>query len=101
MAREAGAARSVRQARLTILNGGRIVQHVAQQRRTWRWWVPVVTVAAAIMCPPPAVAQDSRSWVYVLEGRVVAVRMGPAPPPGVYGAHGVDYTPESDWCLTA
>jgi hypothetical protein len=40
----------------------------------------------------PVAATDARVWV--LDGRVAAVRRSPAPA-DMYGAHGVDYAPDT------
>jgi hypothetical protein len=40
-----------------------------------------------------SVARVSGPAVYVLDGRVVAIRRDPGPP-GAYGSHGVDYAPD-------
>lgn len=44
-------------------------------------------------------ARASGPAVYVLDGRVVAIRRDPLPP-GAYGGHGVDYSPDmTAWIL--
>jgi hypothetical protein len=44
-------------------------------------------------------ARGSGPAVYVLGGRVVAIRRDPLPP-GAYGGHGVDYSPDlTAWIL--
>lgn len=52
--------------------------------------------------PGPGAGSDARGSgpaVYVLDGRVVAIRREPLPP-GAYGGHGVDYAPDmTAWVL--
>jgi hypothetical protein len=52
---------------------------------------------------PRSAARGSGPAVYVLDGRVVAIRREPLPqplPPGAYGGHGVDYSPDmTAWIL--
>ena len=44
-------------------------------------------------------ARGSGPAVYVLDGRAVAIRRDPLPP-GAYGGHGVDYSPDmTAWIL--
>ena len=44
-------------------------------------------------------ARGSGAAVYVLDGRVIALRREPLPP-GAYGGHGVDYAPDmTAWIL--
>jgi hypothetical protein len=52
----------------------------------------VETAAESPIAAEPAAATDARVWV--LDGRVVAARRSPVPADG-YGAHGVDYAPET------
>lgn len=48
---------------------------------------------------PRSAARGSGPAVYVLDGRVVAIRRDPLPP-GAYGGHGVDYSPDmTAWIL--
>ena len=48
---------------------------------------------------PPSAARGSGPAVYVLDGQVVAIRRDPLPP-GAYGGHGVDYSPDmTAWIL--
>ena len=48
---------------------------------------------------PRSSARGSGPAVYVLDGRVVAVRRDPLPP-GAYGGQGVDYSPDlKAWIL--
>ena len=49
--------------------------------------------------PEPRSAPGTDPAVYVLDGRVVAIRRDPVPP-GAYGGQGVDYSPDmSAWIL--
>ena len=46
-------------------------------------------------------AHGSGPAVYVVDGRVVAIRRDPVPP-GAYGGHGVDYAPDmTAWILSS
>jgi hypothetical protein len=48
---------------------------------------------------PRSAAHGSGPAVYVLDGRVVAIRRDPLPP-GAYGGQGVDYSPDmTAWIL--
>jgi hypothetical protein len=48
---------------------------------------------------PQSAARGSGPAVYVLDGRVVAIRRDPLPP-GAYGGQGVDYSPDmTAWIL--
>ena len=48
---------------------------------------------------PPSAARGSGPAVYVLDGRVVAIRRDPVPR-GAYGGQGVDYSPDmTAWIL--
>jgi hypothetical protein len=48
---------------------------------------------------PRSAARGSGPAVYVLDGRVVAIRRDPLPP-GAYGGQGVDYSPDmTAWIL--
>jgi hypothetical protein len=49
---------------------------------------------------PRTAAHGSGPAVYVLDGRVVAIRRDPLPP-GAYGGQGVDYSPDmTAWILS-
>ena len=48
---------------------------------------------------PRSAGRGSQPAVYVLDGRVVAIRRDPLPP-GAYGGQGVDYSPDmTAWIL--
>jgi hypothetical protein len=81
-----------------------------KQRPTWRastaGAVAVLLGAVLLAAPiaataqpddredgPRAAAGASGPAVYVLDGRVVAIRRDPLPP-GAYGGQGVDYSPD-------
>jgi hypothetical protein len=83
-----------------------MIQNTRTRRRTVVAVISALIVGAALPIAPiaangqqeepgplPKPANGSGPAVYILDGRVVAIRRDPLPP-GAYGGQGVDYSPD-------